>query len=209
MRIRCPQCGGGNDFEPGFSGSEIKCRSCGSSFEAASSALAPCPDCASLISRRAAACPYCGAPFAAPVSGVPQQRTAGVQSSAADFSEEQEIDVLHPSAMHYFWEILLGIVTIPVVIGVFILLYILIEIKCTCYTLTTHRIIVKQGWIAKEQTEIWIRDMRGVNLEQSIWQRIVGIGDVAIGTAASAGTEIHITGIADPAEMVARINSLR
>ena len=91
----------------------------------------------------------------------------------------------------------------------FILLFILIEIKCTSYKLTTHRIIVRRGWVAKMQNEIWIKDMRAVNLEQGVWQRIIGVGNIAIGTAASAGTEISIVGIAEPAEVVEKINSLR
>lgn len=42
-----------------------------------------------------------------------------------------------------------------------------------------------------------------------IGQRIIGVGDIAIGTAASAGTEISIVGIANPSEVIAEINSLR
>ena len=51
--------------------------------------------------------------------------------------------------------------------------------------------------------------MRAVNLKQGVWQRIFGIGDIEIGTAASAGTEIRIAGIANPSEIVKKINSLR
>ncbi len=111
--------------------------------------------------------------------------------------------------MNYLWSIILGIILLPVVIGLFILLYILIEVKCTSYELTSHRIIIRKGWIAKEQNEIWIKDMRAVNLVQSIWQRIIRVGDIAIGTAASAGTEINIIGIANPAAVVSEINNLR
>ena len=51
--------------------------------------------------------------------------------------------------------------------------------------------------------------MRAVNLVQGIWQRIIGVGNIAIGTAASAGTEINIEGIKNPSEVIAKINSLR
>ena len=111
--------------------------------------------------------------------------------------------------MNYLWSIILGIILLPVVVGIIILLYILIEIKGTSYELTSHRIIIRRGWIAKMQNEIWIKDMRAVNLVQSIWQRIIGVGDIAIGTAASAGTEINIVGIANPTEVVSQINNLR
>ena len=98
---------------------------------------------------------------------------------------------------------------VPLLIGILILLYVVIWIKYTSYKLTTYRIIVRRGLIAKLQNEIWIKDMRGVNLVQTAWQRIIGIGDVAIGTAASAGTEISIEGIANPSKVVEKINSLR
>ena len=54
-----------------------------------------------------------------------------------------------------------------------------------------------------------ILTMRGVNLVQSVWQRIIGVGTIAIGTAATAGAEINMTGIARPQQVVDRINALR
>ncbi len=74
---------------------------------------------------------------------------------------------------------------------------------------STMRIIVKRGWIAKLQNEVWIKDMRAVNLIQGVWQRIIGVGNVSIGTAATAGTEISIVGIIKPQVVVDKINSLR
>lgn len=59
------------------------------------------------------------------------------------------------------------------------------------------------------QNEIWIKDMRAANLEQGIWQRLVGTGNIAIGTAASSGTEINIVGIQNPQSIVDVINDLR
>lgn len=51
--------------------------------------------------------------------------------------------------------------------------------------------------------------MRAVNLHQGMWQRVIGAGNIAIGTAATAGTEISIVGIADPQMIVDKINFLR
>ena len=115
----------------------------------------------------------------------------------------------HPSAVNYLGEFVLGIITLPLGIGVIILIAVMILIKCTSYELTTRRIIVRKGLISKHQDEIWIKDMRAVNLQQSFGQRIFGIGDIEIGTAASAGTEIRMAGIADPSKVVQKINSLR
>ena len=118
-----------------------------------------------------------------------------------DLSAEAGVAVYRPSAMNYFWSILLGIITLPVFFGIFILLRVVIEVCCTRYELTTHRIIVRKGWIAKMCNEIWVKDMRAVNFTQGIWQRIIGVGDIAVGTAASEGMEIRITGIAKPLQL--------
>ena len=200
MITRCPHCSGYNEMDPQYVGRTVRCGSCGGEYQAVNPNLFPCPDCYSLISRRASVCPRCGAP----VKG-----TAG-NVNTDDIASEKSIAVYHPSAMNFLWEIIVGIILIPVaLIGVLILIYVCIEIYCTCYELTTHRVIVRKGWIAKRQNEIWIKDMRGVNFNQTIWQRIIGTGDIAIGTAASAGTEISIVGIAKPAQVVDEINALR
>jgi membrane protein YdbS with pleckstrin-like domain len=172
--------------------------------EIINSKLYPCPDCASLISKRAEVCPKCGAPLAPAVSNTPASKPF-----LEDISKEQTVDIYRPSSMNYFWLILLGIILIPAILGIIILLWIIIEITCTRYELTTHRIIVRRGLISKTQNEIWIKDMRGVNLFQGLWQRIIGVGDIAVGTAATAGAEISIAGVAKPAEIVDKINSLR
>lgn len=207
MKIECPHCGGKYDVDHKYIGQQINCPDCENNFEVVNSNLSPCPDCFSLISKRASVCPKCGAPLARQMPS--NSVLSSPNANTNDISKERKITVYHPAAMNYFWGIILGIITIPVLIGILILLYIIIEIKCTSYELTTHRIIVRRGWIAKLHNEIWIKDMRGVNLVQGIWQRIIGVGNVAIGTAASAGTEISIVGVANPSEVIAKINSLR
>ena len=207
MNTVCPHCGGKYEVAQQYIGQQIKCPCCENCFEVVNDNLAPCPDCFALISKRAAVCPKCGAPLR--TSECISRAAVQDEAKLSNISEEQEIEVYHPATMNYLWGIIFGVITIPVLIGIFVLLYILIEIKCTSYKLTTHRIIVRRGWIAKLQNEIWIKDMRGVNLVQGLWQRIIGVGDIDIGTAASAGTEISIEGIANPSEVIAKINSLR
>lgn len=208
METVCPHCSRKFDVDHKYISSQIQCPFCGNDFYVANNNLAPCPDCFSLISKRAVTCPKCGAPLKE------QEKISSTYSRENlhqnGISQEQEIEVFHPSPMNYLWTIIWGIITIPVfLIGVLILLWVIIEIKCTSYTLTSHRIIVHKGWIAKSQNEIWIKDIRGVNLVQSIWQRIIGIGNIAIGTAATAEAEISIIGVASPDDVIAEINSLR
>lgn len=164
--------------------------------------LTPCPDCGGYISKRAQTCPHCGAVFqvSAPVS-------AKVISD--DFASEKEVAIYHPSGMNFLWEIIIGIITIPLIVGIVMLIYVWVQINFTTYTITTLRVIARQGWLSKRQDEIWIKDMRGVNLVQGVWQRMIGIGTISIGTAATAGTEMSMIGIANPQAVVDCINALR
>ncbi|MBQ6247885.1 MAG: PH domain-containing protein [Kiritimatiellae bacterium] len=75
--------------------------------------------------------------------------------------------------------------------------------------MTDRRVIVKTGWLSKHQTEVRIKDIRGVALEASIWERIIGTGSIAIGTAATAKAEIKMFGIKKPQEIVNMINEMR
>jgi uncharacterized membrane protein YdbT with pleckstrin-like domain len=110
---------------------------------------------------------------------------------------------------YFFWNIVLGIITIPLVFGIFYLFWIWAKNKFTSYEITNLRIIVRTGFIAKKQNEIWIKDMRGVNLVQSFWERVFRIGNILIGTAATESTEICLLGIANPQQIVDQINRLR
>lgn len=195
MKIKCPACNAENEVSPKHIGQYFRCVSCKTEFKIENPNLHPCPDCFAPISKRAAVCPHCGAVFAS--------------ASIADQNIEDPVDIFHPSGRYYFWEIVFGIITVPILIGVVILLWVLIKVKTSAYELTTRRIIVSRGLFSKVRNEIWIKDMRGVNLVQSFWQRILGIGNIAIGTAATAETEIYLIGIANPNEVIGKINSLR
>ena len=204
MIIECPHCCQQFEVDNQISGQQINCPNCQKAFAAVNSRLFPCPDCCSLISKRAAVCPKCGAPLSTGVKNANFE-----ENNWNDLSAERKIEIYHPSPMNYLWSIILGIFLLPVVVGFVILIIILIEIKCTSYKLTTHRIIVRRGWVAKMQNEIWIKDMRGATLYQNAWQRIIGLGDISIGTAATAEAEIRMVGIPRPQAVVNKINSLR
>ena len=195
MKTTCPDCGKQYDEKPALIGQKMKCADCNSEFEITNPNLKPCPDCFAMVSKRASVCPKCGAPLSMP--------------SPDEIQGETTILVCHPSVLNYFWLVVLGIITIPIVIGIVILLYVWIETHFITYRVTDLRLIVNHGLLARVQHEIWIKDMRGAYLGQTFWQRILRIGDIAIGTAATADTEIRMRGIAKPQSVVDKINKLR
>lgn len=138
---------------------------------------------------------------------------ASAQSAAPAVENDEPEEILQtcrPAALNYLADIIVGIILIPVfLIGVFILVNAWIRICRTSYTITNRRIIITSGWLSREQHEIWIRDIRGATMSQGVFQRLLGLGDVAIGTAATGGTEIMMTGVAGPQKIVDLVNSLR
>ena len=207
MIIECPNCGGQCNAPQEYIGQQVKCPDCENYFEVYNSNLIPCTDCFTPVSKRAVTCPYCGAPLKEEM-----EKAYGYSSTNAnnnDITQEKPIAIYTPAAINYFWIIILGIIFTPVfLIGLFIIIAVIIELKCTTYEMTTHRIIIKRGWISKIRNEIWIKDMRGVNLVQGIWQSAFNIGNIEIGTAADS-TEITMVAIKKPNDVIAQINKLR
>lgn len=68
------------------------------------------------------------------------------------------------------------------------------------YTIDSKGIESKIGILSLSQTITRIRyeDIRSIDTRQSLTERLLGIGALEMGTAASAGLEMSFTGIADP-----------
>ena len=123
---------------------------------------------------------------------------------------ERAVAETHPSYWNYHGAIIVGILLLPVFgVGLAFLAWVRICVQTTCYVATTARVVAKSGWLNTRQTEVRIVDIRGVNVRRSLIQRILGIGDVAIGTAATDRTEIVMHGIVDPEEFVRQVNAQR
>ena len=125
------------------------------------------------------------------------------------FEEEKAVLVLKPSLLANTGWFIAGVITIPIVIGFFILVALWIARYFDSYTITTKRIIDREGLISKYTTEIFLRDIRSVNLNQNILQRIFNVGDIYIGTSATAGMEISLEGIAYPQKVKETIIELK
>lgn len=122
---------------------------------------------------------------------------------------ERVVCVTHPSAWNYFWTIVFGVILIPVLVGLVMLLYVYVMLKTTAFVVTDKRVVAKTGVFSVNMSEVRIEDVRGVNLSQSLWQRIIDAGTVFVGTAATGGAEIVMNGIASPKQVVASVNAQR
>lgn len=84
-----------------------------------------------------------------------------------------------------------------VVIAV-LLIWVFVVRASVTYTVTTRKVKIKRGIIAKNTDEIHIRDLRNAIVRQSAMHRIINIGDVYLGTSGTDGEEIAILGVSGP-----------
>jgi uncharacterized membrane protein YdbT with pleckstrin-like domain len=73
----------------------------------------------------------------------------------------------------------------------------------TTYTITSRRLNIKRGIISREIQETRLERVQNVNTSQSVYQRLMRIGDVDFDTAASGGDyDFIFYGVADPGDVV-------
>lgn len=66
------------------------------------------------------------------------------------------------------------------------------------FTIDGNRVTRHHGIISRNQQSVRIKDLRSVELGQSLFQRIFGIGDLTFYSAGSASAEVKFFGIKDP-----------
>ncbi len=178
----------------------IKCPTCSTELEGDNSLLG-----------NSVTCPKCGNAFTAQAASPTPMLRIRESAPARVSSMDQEETLFDggPEFIYFLFGIILSVLLCVVVVGIFGLIGIFIAYKCTHYTVTSQRVIVKSGFLNRRQTEIWIKDMRGVDLKRNLWDLIVGTGSIAIGTAASAGAEIQIYGLRNAQDLVDKVNQLR
>jgi len=92
--------------------------------------------------------------------------------------------------------LILGIVLIPLVIGIFITIYEWLRLRAIELGVTTHRVVRKTGIIGRETEEIRLTAIETVDLDQSTWGRILGFGTVRV--TGRGESSMLLTHVADP-----------
>ena len=94
--------------------------------------------------------------------------------------------------------------TVIVVIVVLALTVLIGFVKrvATTYTITNRRLNIKRGIISREIQETRLERVQNVNYRQSVYQRLMQIGDVDFDTAASDDYNFVFNGVADPGDVV-------
>jgi uncharacterized membrane protein YdbT with pleckstrin-like domain len=76
----------------------------------------------------------------------------------------------------------------------------------TTYTITDRRLNIKRGIVSKEVQETRLERVQNVNYRQSVYQRLMQIGDVDFDTAASDDYNFVFNGVANPSDVVEAVD---
>ena len=76
----------------------------------------------------------------------------------------------------------------------------------TTYTITDRRLNIKRGLISRQIQETRLERVQNVNYSQSVFQRVMQIGDVDFDTAAGDDYNFIFAGVAEPEDVVHEVN---
>ncbi len=95
--------------------------------------------------------------------------------------------------------IVLALIVLTVLVG-------FVRRAATTYTITSRRLNIRRGVVSREIQETRLERVQNVNCRQSLYQRLMRIGDVDFDTAASDDYNFVFAGVADPNEVVQRVD---
>jgi uncharacterized membrane protein YdbT with pleckstrin-like domain len=95
--------------------------------------------------------------------------------------------------------VVLVVIALTVLIG-------FIKRVATTYTITDRRLNIKRGIVSREVQETRLERVQNVNYRQSVYQRLMQIGDVDFDTAATDDYDFVFAGVADPEDVVHRVD---
>jgi membrane protein YdbS with pleckstrin-like domain len=87
---------------------------------------------------------------------------------------------------------------VPLALGALLLLLIWIRVKSCMYRLTTQRLFVRRGWLAKHVNELELYRIKDVVVDQGALQRLLGYGTVTVLAADDTTPEVDLVRISRP-----------
>ena len=141
--------------------------------------LIACPECGREVSTEAASCPACGYPVAQKVA------------SPAALAQDELLAEVHPSWWRYLGWLLLSWLIIPFFIAWF-------KRSSTVLRVYRERLTLRRGIFNRCERELFMRDVRSVDIDQSFLGRLVNMGDLSISTAATADAVEFVEGVPNP-----------
>ena len=90
-----------------------------------------------------------------------------------------------------------------VIVAVFVYLIAVVAYRrySWAYVINGETIESREGLIARKVYSIRACDLRNINVKQSLWQRLMGVGDVEFSSAGGSGIEVTFRGVSDPLQV--------
>ena len=198
IQFECPYCHEINTGDDSRYGQRVQCGKCHATIVVPLAPLSPEPKTARLIPG----------PTVRPPAGA---ETAG---------EETEIFSLTPVARSFLGEILLGLIFLglalglqlyakeytwapwgalgSLTIGLLLCLLVWSRVKSISCRLTTQRLFIRRGWLAKHVEELELYRVKDVRVDQSFLQRLLGYGTITVVADDDTTPHLNLAGISSP-----------
>lgn len=148
---------------------------------------------------------------------------ANIPLVPGEASQESDIFTLSPVARAFPGQILLGVIffglaiglairapdfswprwvaLIPLTFGVLLLLQLWIRVKSFSYRLTTQRLFIRRGWLAKHVNELELYRVKDVVVDQGVLQRMLGYGSITVLADDNTTPEVHLDRVSSPTKV--------
>ena len=93
------------------------------------------------------------------------------------------------------------VLVVCVAVFVYLLAVVIYRRYSWAYTINGETIESREGLIARKVSSIRVRDLRNINVKQSLWQRLLGVGNVEFSRAGGSGIEVSFRGVSDPLQV--------
>lgn len=209
MSYRCPLCENVVSVLDSVAGDKVECPSCGRLFVAE-------------------------LPRATPILGTGDVRGVGGSEVRRTADDESVIEVIHPAVFrsHLFGFLFslvlvfgggvgvwfgiamlatpaglafLGGGALAILIGLFFIAKWSVVSRATQLSLTTERLVYREGIFNHRTSEVRYEDVRNITLDLSLRERLLGYGDLSVSSAGQDDMEIVIHDIPKPEQVAERI----
>ena len=90
---------------------------------------------------------------------------------------------------------------VPLALGVLLLMRVWIRVKSCSYRLTTQRLFVRRGWLAKHVNELELYRVKDVVVDQGVLQRLLGYGTIKVLADDDTTPEVDLVRISRPTKV--------
>lgn len=173
-----------------------------------------CPQCGTESHPQAAFCARCGARLLEPKpAAVREYSIALIRRSYWYFAGQIGLASALAGGGVYLifatseqnWRIGLALIVVALVMGGVIPL----AHRAVLWRITSDRLIEQRGFLATSRRELELQDIRSIEVNRRLGQRLAGLGDVTVASAASADYVIRLADVYDPEGVAETIRKAR